>query len=413
MEPPPPSQRILIFGATGKIGTYITSAIANASPPFARVAIYTSANTIAAKAAHVEALKARGVDVVVGELDDDDKIKETYQDFDTIISCLGRAILSHQTRLIRLAAISSPPIRRFFPSEYGTDVLHPVTPDPRAEPPHRYKLEARALLERLASGEAGAEAEGDAVVVGKGEGGKGEKMGKSLSYTYIVTGPYAEFYVAPTGQRGVEGGAMAWDRAGGFDVVNRRATLLTRHADADADADADGGEEKGRSEEERRGKGQGTDPIALTTMPDTAHFVVCALRHPAQTHNRALRCHSFTTTPSAILSAFEAQTSGRGTSEQETSGRGTWAVKYLHLDELCERERAAYARGDAEKGLFSVRRIWTMGGSVYKGWKEGRGWDDSGEWVVRQGWTAGTLEGVVRGEIERQMREESEGEGMV
>ncbi|KAK8155697.1 hypothetical protein IWX90DRAFT_391617 [Phyllosticta citrichinensis] len=370
MEPPPPSQRILIFGATGKIGTYITSAIANASPPFARVAIYTSANTIAAKAAHVEALKARGVDVVVGELDDDDKIKETYQDFDTIISCLGRAILSHQTRLIRLAAISSPPIRRFFPSEYGTDVLHPVTPDPRAEPPHRYKLEARALLERLASGEAGAEAEGDA----------------SLSYTYIVTGPYAEFYVAPTGQRGVEGGAMAWDRAGGFDVVNRRATL---------------------------GKGQGTDPIALTTMPDTAHFVVCALRHPAQTHNRALRCHSFTTTPSAILSAFEAQTSGRGTSEQETSGRGTWAVKYLHLDELCERERAAYARGDAEKGLFSVRRIWTMGGSVYKGWKEGRGWDDSGEWVVRQGWTAGTLEGVVRGEIERQMREESEGEGMV
>ncbi|KAK7536895.1 uncharacterized protein J3D65DRAFT_676946 [Phyllosticta citribraziliensis] len=386
MEPPPPSQRILIFGATGKIGTYITSAIANASPPFARVAIYTSANTVAAKAAHIEALKARGVDVVVGELDDDDKIKETYQDFDTIISCLGRAILSHQTRLIRLAALASSPIRRFFPSEYGTDVLHPVTPDPHAEPPHRYKLEARALLERLASGET----EGDAVVVGKGEGEKGEKVGKSLSYTYIVTGPYAEFYVAPTGQRGVEGGAMAWDRAGGFDVVNRRATLLTRHAD--------GGEGEGGG----RAEGQGTDPIALTTMPDTAHFVVCALRHPQQTHNRALRCHSFNTTPRAILSAFEAQ----------TSGPGTWAVTYLHLDELHERERAAYARGDAEKGLFSVRRIWTMGGSVYEGWEEGRGWDDGeGEgWVDREGWTAGTLEEVVRGEVERQMREEREGE---
>ncbi|KAK7515466.1 NmrA-like family-domain-containing protein [Phyllosticta citriasiana] len=359
MEPHPPSQRILIFGATGKIGAYITSAIADVSPSFARVAIYTSTSTVTGKAAQIEALKARGVEVIVGELDDDDKIKEAYMGFDTIVSCLGRAILSHQTHLITLAANPSNPILRFFPSEYGTDIFHPVTPDPHREPPHKFKLEARELLERLAAGSGS---------------GSGEKK---LSHTYIVTGPYAEFYVSTTGKRGVDAGENAWDRAGGFDVARRRATLLFDDSNV------------------TKASERGSDPMALTTMPDTALFVVSALRRAHVSHNAALRCHSFVTTPAAILAEFERQ----------TSGRGTWGVRYLGLGELREREREAYERGDAEKGLFSVRRIWTMGGSVYDGWREGRGWDEGV--LMNEGgeWERGTLEGVVRGEIERQMNE--------
>ncbi|KAK8230787.1 isoflavone reductase family protein [Phyllosticta capitalensis] len=385
-SPPPPSERIIIFGATGKIGTYITSAIASASPPFARVAIYTSPGTVKAKAAHIAALKERGVEVLVGELTDEERVREvlgkdSHHDFDTLVSCLGRSILSQQTTLLRLAASRSSSIRRVFPSEYGTDVLHPVTPDPHAEPPHRFKLEARAL--------------------------------RSLSYTYLVTGPYADMYVGMTGRDLVTRDAeQAWDRAGGFDVRRRRATLLCQTSPSPSSSSSSDDNDDNDVNDDGTDNGKddvADDRIALTGMRDVGRFLVASLRLPGATHNRALRVHSFVTSPREILREFRRQLNITNANDKNTANNDNttpWTVRHVDLAELQARERRAYERGDPEKGLFSVRRIWTSGGTLYEG-QGGRDNEVLGD-VQRE-----TLEGVVREEVGRQMGGEGDGEGKV
>lgn len=41
-------------------------------------------------------------------------------DIDTVVSCVGRSVISQQIPLIQRAAETS--VTRFFPSEYGTDI---------------------------------------------------------------------------------------------------------------------------------------------------------------------------------------------------------------------------------------------------------------------------------------------------
>ena len=75
----PPTENVLIIGATGVIGRYITKALVNAQPPFKRIGIYTSAATAEGKAAELQPLKDKGVDVFVGALDDEAKILEAFK----------------------------------------------------------------------------------------------------------------------------------------------------------------------------------------------------------------------------------------------------------------------------------------------------------------------------------------------
>lgn len=100
---------------------------------------------------------------------------------------MGRNVIAEQINLIRLAE-ASPSIKRFFPSEYGTDIKY--SPQSANEKPHQQKLKVRAYLES------------DAI--------------KRLEYTYLVTGPYADLYIQKS----------ADDQAGTFDVQAKKATLL-------------------------------------------------------------------------------------------------------------------------------------------------------------------------------------------
>lgn len=75
----PPTENVLIFGATGVIGRYITDAIVNAQPPFKRIGIYTSADTVEKKAAEIQSLKDKGVEVIAGDFKDDYKILGTFK----------------------------------------------------------------------------------------------------------------------------------------------------------------------------------------------------------------------------------------------------------------------------------------------------------------------------------------------
>ncbi|KAJ5650325.1 uncharacterized protein N7484_004048 [Penicillium longicatenatum] len=240
-------KNLLIFGATGTIGSFILEAILSARSQFDRVAIFTSPRTAETKAAYLEKLKAQNIEIIVGDVEDENAVKAAYTGIDTVISALGRMALAQQIPLIRLAA-ASPSVKLFLPSEYGTDIAY--GPASANEKPHQQKLKVRAVLEKEISRE-------------------------QLNYAYVVTGPFAEMYLhfAP----GV-------DEAGGWDVKARKAVLL------------------GEKGEER---------VSLTTMKDVGTLVLSTLlKASSEILNRALCVNSFTTTPAQIQAEFERQTTG-------------------------------------------------------------------------------------------------------
>ncbi|KAF4126254.1 Isoflavone reductase [Geosmithia morbida] len=283
-----PSTKILVFGATGVIGKVLIKSLLNAGGVFDKIGLFTSSKTATEKAGTIDALKSRGVNVFVGDVDNDDDVLEAYKGFDTIVSAVGRNAIAKQIRLIRLAETSSN-IIRFFPSEYGTDIAYDETS--ANELTHQQKLKVREFLESDPS--------------------------RRLKYTYLVTGPFADLYV---GYRPAE------KQAGSFDVGNREATLL----------------------------GDGNGKISLTTMADVGRLLVGALKHPDFSDNKALIVNSFTTTPNAILSEIERQTESK------------WSVGYTSLNKLREYETQAWEEKKPSASLYTLRRIWTEGRTLYE-----------------------------------------------
>ncbi|CAJ2513160.1 Uu.00g012790.m01.CDS01 [Anthostomella pinea] len=283
----PPAKKILVFGATGVIGKVITAALINAKAEFARIGIFTSEATFAGKAALIDAICEGGVDVIVGDVNNDAQVLNAYQAFDTVVSAVGRNAIDKQMNLIRLAESSST-ITRFIPSEYGTDIEYNASS--AEERPHQKKLQVRAYIWSSVS---------------------------RMRYTYLVTGPFADMYMGP----------MAHEpRAGTFDVVNRKATLL----------------------------GDGTGKISLTTMADVGRLLIAVLLHPEASDNRALKVSSYTTTPNEILAEFERQTGSK------------WDVSYTPLGDLRGLENNAWQEGSPVATVFTLRRIWTEGSTLYE-----------------------------------------------
>lgn len=180
--------KILIFGGTGQIGAYITEALLSATPSFPHIALFTSEETARFKDALLSGWKARGLQVITGNVTDQAQVKAAYADgVDTVVSAVGRNVLLHQKDLIRWAEESGS-VRWFFPSEYGTDIEY--GPKSAGERPHQAKLEVRRFIRAEV---------------------------KRVRVTYLVTGPYSDMYfdLVPS-----------LEEAGGFDVKGRRAVLL-------------------------------------------------------------------------------------------------------------------------------------------------------------------------------------------
>lgn len=83
-------------------------------------------------------------------------------------------------------------------------------------------------------------------------------------------------------------------------------------------------------------------------------LVVAALLHPSESHNRALKVNSFTTTPNEIAAEFQKQTGEK------------WDITYISLDKLKELEKQAWAEKSPVATGFTLRRIWTEGGTLYE-----------------------------------------------
>ena len=173
----PPSTfpfRILIFGATGTIGRYITDALLNAQPSFDQVSIFTSPGTVESKVELLEPWKDKGLQVVTGDITNPNDIAAAYESEkpDTVVSCLGRGAIQHQTEIIRLAEEGT--VKWLFPSEYGTDIEY--GPKSVYEKPHQNKLAVRQYIR--------------------------ENI-KRLKVTYLVTGPYFDMWVRRTPVEGL------------------------------------------------------------------------------------------------------------------------------------------------------------------------------------------------------------------
>ena len=74
-----PAKNILIIGSTGVIGTYITRAIVDAKQHFGRICVLTSEKTVIEKVQDICALESWGVEVFVGRLEDEKRVKEAYK----------------------------------------------------------------------------------------------------------------------------------------------------------------------------------------------------------------------------------------------------------------------------------------------------------------------------------------------
>ena len=98
------AQKLLIFGATGLIGSHITRAILGSKSKFEQVVIFTSPDTIERKSTEISGFRHAGADILSGNILNEDDVRAAYNGIDTVISCLGRNMIAHQAILIRLAA---------------------------------------------------------------------------------------------------------------------------------------------------------------------------------------------------------------------------------------------------------------------------------------------------------------------
>lgn len=112
---------------------------------------------------------------------------------------------------------------------------------------------------------------------------------------------------------------------GSFDIQKREATVL----------------------------GDGKGPVSMTTMADVGRMLVAVLKHPKVCDGQAIRVSSFTTTPDEIVAELERQT------------ECTWKVEHTSLGELRRLEERAYDQGNSLASLYTLRRIWTGGGTLY------------------------------------------------
>jgi uncharacterized protein YbjT (DUF2867 family) len=70
---------VLVLGATGVIGQYIIRSLIEAQASFDRLAVFTSPSTVQKKAKEIESLEEKGVQVIVGDLTNQENVLKAYE----------------------------------------------------------------------------------------------------------------------------------------------------------------------------------------------------------------------------------------------------------------------------------------------------------------------------------------------
>ena len=78
-EPFYKANNILVFGATGLIGNYITHALLAAKSNFEKIRIFTSSGSLKRKADVLNEFKAKGAEIITGDISNEQDIANAYQ----------------------------------------------------------------------------------------------------------------------------------------------------------------------------------------------------------------------------------------------------------------------------------------------------------------------------------------------
>ncbi|XP_031247509.1 phenylcoumaran benzylic ether reductase TP7-like [Pistacia vera] len=120
--------KILIIGGTGNMGKFIVEASVKAGhPTFALVRETALSDPVKAKL--VQNFQSLGVTLLYGDLENHEKLVKMLKLVDIVMSAISRSEIPEQFKLI--AAIKEAGnIKRFFPSEFGSnvDAGHPIEP---------------------------------------------------------------------------------------------------------------------------------------------------------------------------------------------------------------------------------------------------------------------------------------------
>ncbi|KAJ7554221.1 hypothetical protein O6H91_06G131600 [Diphasiastrum complanatum] len=121
--------RVLVVGGTGRIGQYISRAsVDQGYPTFILTRSALGSDT--RKSELIQSLKDSGAVIVEGSLDNHESLLSALRQVDVVISSLAESNLLDQLKLVE-AIKEVGTIKRFLPSEYGTDpdrVLHALEP---------------------------------------------------------------------------------------------------------------------------------------------------------------------------------------------------------------------------------------------------------------------------------------------
>eukprot|EP00252_Welwitschia_mirabilis_P011859 TRINITY_DN2635_c0_g1_i2.p1 TRINITY_DN2635_c0_g1~~TRINITY_DN2635_c0_g1_i2.p1 ORF type:complete len:271 (+),score=38.40 TRINITY_DN2635_c0_g1_i2:209-1021(+) len=114
------ASRILIIGATGYIGRFITKASIALGHP-TTILVRESTFSDAQKASLLESFKSSGVSILKGSMDDHETLVKAIKSVDVVISAVGSAQITEQSKIIK-AIKEAGNVKRFLPSEFGVDV---------------------------------------------------------------------------------------------------------------------------------------------------------------------------------------------------------------------------------------------------------------------------------------------------
>eukprot|EP00252_Welwitschia_mirabilis_P024478 TRINITY_DN7283_c0_g1_i3.p1 TRINITY_DN7283_c0_g1~~TRINITY_DN7283_c0_g1_i3.p1 ORF type:complete len:336 (+),score=78.32 TRINITY_DN7283_c0_g1_i3:193-1200(+) len=114
------ADKILVIGGTGRFGSCIVQASIDAGHATC-ILIRESTAKDPRKAQLLESLKASGVTIICGSIDDHSGLVETIKTVDVVISVFGCHQILEQTKIIK-AIKAAGNVKRYLPSEFGVDV---------------------------------------------------------------------------------------------------------------------------------------------------------------------------------------------------------------------------------------------------------------------------------------------------
>ncbi|KAL1189399.1 Isoflavone reductase-like protein [Cardamine amara subsp. amara] len=155
--------KILVIGGTGYIGKFIVEASAKAGhTTLALVREATLSDPVKGKI--VQNFKYLGVTILHGDLYDHESLVKAIKQADVVISTVGSMQIFDQTKIIS-AIKEAGNVKRFLPSEFGTDVDRTSAVEP-AKSAFAGKVEIRRAIEA-----------------------------QGIPYTYIVNNCFAGYYL--------------------------------------------------------------------------------------------------------------------------------------------------------------------------------------------------------------------------